>query len=102
GTHHNDRQSALLAPGDQSCLGRHAVDGIDHHVTVGGNPLRQVGRGDKGQIGHDLNAWLNGTAALGQHLYLGAADGAVEGGKLAVDVGDTNVIEINQRELANP
>ena len=70
-------------------------------VGILGNALGQVGGRDEGGIRDDLDLWGNQAAALGQHVYFGLANGAIQRVELAVDVGYTHVVQIDQRELAN-
>ena len=57
------------------------------------------GLGGEGDIGDDLDAGVDGPTALGQHFHLGPPDGAVEGVKLAIDVGYADVVEVDQGAL---
>ena len=65
------------------------------------NALGQVGGRDEGGIRDDLDLGGNQAAALGQHIYFGLANRAIQRVELAVNVGDTHVVQIDQREFAD-
>src|SRR5690606_5287655 len=44
---------------------------------------------------------IDAPDSLGHHHYLGLADGAIEGMDLAIDVGHADVVQVNQRDLAD-
>ena len=70
-------------------------------VGILGNALGQIGGRDKGGVCDDFDLRGDQTAALGQHVHFGLTDGAIQRVELAVNVGDTDVVQIDQRELAN-
>jgi len=98
----DDLDLAPLAPGDQRRLGRHAVDAVDHRVQLHSDVLSHGLAGDEVGYRMDHTGRVDGADALGHHLHLGLADTAGDGMHLAVDVGDADVVQVEQGNLPDP
>src|SRR5690606_21162062 len=97
----DDLDLAPLAPGDQRCLGGHAVDAVDHRVELFGDVLGHGLAGDEISHRMDLAGRIDGADACRHLVDLGLAHGALNGMHLPVGVGDADVVQVEQRDLAH-
>ncbi|MNI56501.1 hypothetical protein D3C73_1115090 [compost metagenome] len=97
----DDLDLAALAPGDQCRLGVDAVDAVDHAIDVWRDVFGHGLAGDK--IRHCMHRAIrvDPAQAFGHDFNLGFTHGAVQRVQLPVGVADTDVIEIEQRNLAD-
>lgn len=77
------------------------VDGIDDAVEGRGEELVDRFRITADGAGFDFSGWVDVADAGGHHFGFCKADGRVEGGELAVDVGEADLIEVDQFEMAD-
>ena len=88
-------------PGNQRRLGAQAVDGVHHIIQLGGQQLAHRVRLDEliHPVNHQLRIDLQ--QALGHGVHLGHAQRVAQRMRLAVDIGRGDMVQINQRQLAN-
>lgn len=97
----DDGDIACLGCGDQERLLGNAVNGINDGIKA--HAKDAIGRGlrEKCRVAVYMDMRVNIPTALGHGLDFGAADRMFKRMGLAVDVGQANVIEINQSNATN-
>ena len=85
----------------QRHLGARVVDGIEHRVAVVFQQLRYILRRDEILDRAHLAVGIDKTNARGHCRNLGLAEGVTEGVQLAVDIGFSDVVEVDQRKMAD-
>ena len=93
--------SAPVALGDEQRFVAREVDRIDHRVEAGIENVRGGFFIEKLRDDPDFTDWMNGARAIRHGLGFQAADLPVHRMQLAVHIGDTDFIQIDERQLAD-
>ena len=91
----------FLTGADDERLDRHAVHGINNKIERTREQTGCIALGQKLDHGRNFTSGVDGVHTIGQDRDLGLADGLSERGEWAIDVGDADVIEIDQRQSAD-
>lgn len=97
----HDRDAALMTGGEEEAFGSHRIDGIDDRVKWLGEECVGIFLGEERLAWVDPGIGVDGVDALRHDIDLGATNGVVQGVDLAVDVGDAEVVEIEEGEGAD-
>jgi hypothetical protein len=87
--------------GDDKGLRGHAIDGVHHKGVTGMDEAIGAGGGEEGVVTGDAAVGVDALDALGEDVDLWAAKFAFERGKLAVGVGDADIVEVDEGEVAD-
>ena len=93
--------AGALAEREDGGLHLHRINGVDHIVKRVAEQGLDVFHGDEIVDAADLRTRVDLQDALSHGVDLGHAVGIAQRVNLAVGVGDGNVVEIDQRELAD-
>ena len=96
-----DIEAQLAGLCDDQGLGRHAVNGVDYEGVAGVNELIGIDRREECMMEGDAAGGIDAADALGEDVDLRAAKFAIEGGELAVGVGDTDIVQIDEGKMAD-
>jgi hypothetical protein len=97
----DDRDLPTVAFRDEQGLVTEGIDGVDDEVVSLIEDLCGGGFVEKCGNHFDLSAGMDGARALGHRVGFLATDLAVHRVELAIDVGDADFVEIDERQVAN-
>lgn len=100
--HGQDRQPSIACPGDDEAFIGHLIDGIDDKIKVWREEMLGCAGGKKLRMNGQFAPRINQPHPFGQHVDFCTADLPIERGKLPIDIGHADVIQINHRNGADP
>ena len=100
-THSNKKGPGAQGPGRHVGLGIDLITGINHRVYPIGQQGRPVIGVNELFNAMDLAGRVEGVDAFPHGKHLGLSNGRVQRLNLAVDVGFTHVVKVDQRQLGN-
>ena len=95
GAHGNYLLLLAATVSDQRGLGVGGVDGVNHHLSMWRNNVREVFRLGKVIDNLNIDIWIYLPQPLCQYLGFGLANGVCQGMNLAVAVGDADIVQVD-------